>query len=48
MFFNDDFNKRKVNMGNYSLTSKDDFLKKMEEEEKKAKNQKKLMELLKL
>ena len=38
MFFNDDFNRRKVNMGNYSLTSKDDFLKKMEEEEKKEKN----------
>ena len=42
MFFNDDFNRRKVNMGNYSLTSKDDFLKKMEEEEKKEKNQKKI------
>ena len=28
MFFNDQFNTRKVNMGNYSLTSKDDFLKK--------------------
>ena len=40
MFFNDDFTKRKVNMGNISLTSKDDFLKKMEEEEKKEKNQK--------
>ena len=42
MFFKDDFQKRKVNMGNYSLTSKDDFLKKMEEEEKKEKNQKKI------
>ena len=42
MFFNDDFQHRKVNMGNYSLTSKDDFLKKMEEEEKKEKNQKKI------
>ena len=44
MFFNDDFNRfnqRKVNMGSYSLTSKDDFLKKMEEEEKKEKNKKK-------
>ena len=48
MFFNDDFKQRKVNMGSYSLTSKDDFLKKMEEEEKKEKNKKKLMELLKL
>ena len=48
MFFNDDFNKRKVNMGNYSLTSKDDFLKKMEEEEKKAKNQKKIDGALKI
>ena len=42
MFFNDSFNKHKVNMGNYSLTSKDDFLKKMEEEEKKEKIQKKI------
>ena len=44
MFFNDAFQHRKVNMGNYSLTSKDDFLKKMEEEEKKEKNQKKIDE----
>ena len=45
MFFNNDyFNQRKVNMGNYSLTSKDDFLKKMKEEEKKEKNQKKIEE----
>ena len=42
MFFNDSFNKHKVNLGNYSLTSKDDFLKKMEEEEKKEKIQKKI------
>ena len=42
MFFNDDLNRRKVNMGNYSLTSKDDFLKKMKEEENKEKNQKKI------
>ena len=42
MYFNDDFNKRKVNMGNFSLTSKDDFLKKMEVEEKKEKEQKKI------
>ena len=42
MFFNDDINRRKVNMGNYSLTSKDDFLKKMKEEENKEKNQKKI------
>ena len=48
MFFNDDFNKRKVNMGNYSLTSKDDFLKKMEEEDKKAKSQKKIDGALKI
>ena len=42
MYFNDDFNRRKVNMGNFSLTSKDDFLKKMEVEEKKEKEQKKI------
>ena len=42
MFFNDEFNKRKVNMGNKNLTSKDDFLKKMREEEEKEKNQKKI------
>ena len=43
MFFNDEFNKRKGNMGNKNLTSKDDFLKKMREEEEKEKNQKKLI-----
>ena len=51
MFFNDDFNRfnqRKVNMGSYSLTSKDDFLKKMEEEEKKEKNKKKIDGALKV
>ena len=44
MFFNDQFNTRKVNMGNYSLTSKDDFLKKMKDEEKKEKDKKKINE----
>ena len=41
MFFNDEFNKRKVNMGNKTLTSKDDFIKKLNEEEEKQRNQKK-------
>ena len=40
MFFNDDFSKRKVNMGNKFLTSKDDFLKKLKIEEEKEKNKK--------
>ena len=42
MFFNDGLNQRKVNMGNLSLTSKDDFMKKMEVEEQKEKEQKKI------
>ena len=42
MFFNDGFGKRKVNMGDISLTSKDDFLKKMKDEEEKEKNKKKV------
>ena len=42
MFFNDGFGKRKVNMGDISLTSKDDFLKKMRDEEEKEKNKKKV------
>ena len=42
MFFNDKFNQRKVNMGNYSLTSKDNFLKKMKDEEKKEQDKKKI------
>ena len=40
MYFDDLFAKRKVNMGNKTLGSKDDFLKKMKEEEEKAKKQK--------
>ena len=40
MFFDDDFSKRKVNMGNISLTNKNDFMKKMREEEEKERNQK--------
>ena len=40
MFFNDLFNERKVNMGNKTLKSKDDFLKKMRDEEEKEKKQK--------
>ncbi len=40
MFFDDDLNKRKVNMGNISLTNKNDFMKKMREEEEKERNQK--------
>ena len=41
MFFNDEFNKRKVNMGNKNLTSKDDFLKKNERRRRKRKKSKK-------
>ena len=40
MYFNDNPNHRNVNLGK-RLTSKDDFLKKMDEEEKKEKNRKK-------
>jgi len=42
MFFNDGFGQRKVNMGDISLTSKDDFLKKMRDEEEKERNKKKV------
>ena len=41
MYFNDNPNHRNVNLGK-RLTSKDDFLKKMDEEEKKEKNRKKI------
>ena len=39
MFFNDDFKKKKINLGD-KLQSKDDFLKKIKEEEEKEKNEK--------
>ena len=40
MFFNDDYGKRKVNLGDKTLTSKDDFLKKLKIDEEKEKNKK--------
>ena len=46
MFFGDQFNQRKVNMGDITMKSKEDFLKKIKEEDQKAKNQKKIDESL--
>jgi hypothetical protein len=40
MFFEDESRKRKVNMGNISLTNKNDFMKKMREEEERERSQK--------
>ena len=42
MFFSDQFNQRKVNMGDITMKSKEDFLKKIKEEVQKAKYQKKI------